>query len=432
MTHTNENNQETQGTGYIGIESINGIIADRDQNSIPKVFLRKEIGTSIFIPAVNFSSSFKEDIIRAILENFLASIYKNKIVFYVEDEEISKNTIESIFAKYKFENCDVENFLNCYSKSEFHFEESLDNTLGKCTLDLSFGDYRTRKVILSRETGMSIMHIKPLSTKFYVGIFQCLSDEGNKVLRSMEPPSHDKWDPNRHEDPKIGRKIMKTIRDWIRMKIQSSIVHSNTDEFNLDEAAEYFPLNDKNDNENSGNETAENNNTDAFTQTAKLSESKIVSRIRSSSSNGTSQAEKFDSNGENLSGYDPSGKNSEPANNKGNSYSGVNASSKNDHAGRQIPLTARMISSSDNENIFCIRSESDFCGEIAFAIAGIESDDNTNVKTAKNISSGNSFEIRNGKITGVEIKAGEMLKISVTFSEKERNSLKIKGYESDR
>ena len=89
----------TTGRGYYGIKKDNSpimkpLFLDND-------FTRIESGTDIYLIGFQNQKSWKDDIIEAVLEGFLISIYEENLEVIVSGEEISKNTLPFLMEKYK-------------------------------------------------------------------------------------------------------------------------------------------------------------------------------------------------------------------------------------------------------------------------------------------------------------------------------------------
>jgi hypothetical protein len=65
----------------------------------------------------------------------------------------------------------------------------------------------------------------------FSGLFVCEDPEGNRLLRSLEPPRHDKWDPKRAEEAEAAL-AYEELREWIRDEIRKLIPHVDEDQFN--------------------------------------------------------------------------------------------------------------------------------------------------------------------------------------------------------
>jgi hypothetical protein len=67
---------------------------------------------------------------------------------------------------------------------------------------------------------MRIFDYQPRACRVpFAGLFICTDSEGNKLLRMLEPPKHDAWDPKRVEDD-TGKKALTAIKEWIRDEVK--------------------------------------------------------------------------------------------------------------------------------------------------------------------------------------------------------------------
>ncbi len=109
--------------------------------------------------------------------------------------------------------------------------ERQDHDLGHCSLWITVSDDAAlpSKVGLMRKTGMLITTRQSGLIRFrgmrdFIAICRFEGDEGNELLRKMENPRHDQFEPERIEnDPKEqqrGRAALKRISDWIREEIR--------------------------------------------------------------------------------------------------------------------------------------------------------------------------------------------------------------------
>jgi hypothetical protein len=74
----------------------------------------------------------------------------------------------------------------------------------------------------------------------FSGLFICTDAGGNKLLRSLEPPKHDIWDPKRTDDDS-GRKALDEIKLWIREEVKKLNPPFSGKSFNESELAKYVP-----------------------------------------------------------------------------------------------------------------------------------------------------------------------------------------------
>ena len=70
------------------------------------------------------------------------------------------------------------------------------------------------------------------------------SDRGNELLRNMENPQHDRFEPDRlpEDEQRRGRSALKRITTWIREEVGKCATPASEGEAtDLDELAQYLP-----------------------------------------------------------------------------------------------------------------------------------------------------------------------------------------------
>jgi len=92
-----------------------------------------------------------------------------------------------------------------------------------------------------RKTGMRICDYQPKACRVpFSGLFICRDPEGNKLLRQLEPPKHDSWDPKRLEGD-AGKQALDEIKLWIRDEVKKLNPLFSGKSFNESELAKYVP-----------------------------------------------------------------------------------------------------------------------------------------------------------------------------------------------
>lgn len=93
---------------------------------------------------------------------------------------------------------------------------------------------------MARQSGMKIFDYQPRACRVpFSGLFLCKDPAGNPLLRQMEPPRHDVWDPKRIEGD-AGRKALEAIKSWIRDEVKKlNPLHSGSS-FDESELAKYI------------------------------------------------------------------------------------------------------------------------------------------------------------------------------------------------
>ena len=247
VTHKNRDGKLTQGTGFIGDYDPDGgeggepvFRAVRDQSKIPAQFRRTEPGTDIWIIGYRSGPEWSNDLIRSILMNFWPAIYRGSIEFSVGDKLISKaNLAELINAHIGQEDFDAHHFHKAIASQPI--KKTL-NHVGACELYLTASaPDLPRRICMVRNTGMKIYDYQPKACRVpFSGLFICTDQDGNKLLRKLEPPKHDIWDPKRIEDG-TGKKALDEIKLWIREEVKKLNPLFAGSSFNESELAKYIP-----------------------------------------------------------------------------------------------------------------------------------------------------------------------------------------------
>jgi len=261
VTHFNAENLRTQATGYIGLyemqEQEPRYLSVRDGNLIPRGFRRNEgeYGTDIYIPAYRDAVSWQANLTISVLNNFWPAICLGKILFKIGSSTVSKANVESCVEKYRGQrNFEAYRYFRAYRYGT-KFSGTLEH-VGRSELWLiEDSEKEPNPIAVARKNGMIIdawgnfRSRKPIS-----GFFMCHDGKGNKILRMMEPPRHDMWDPKRRED---GAEIVGTIRKWIRECIKEFLPVDDAESFDIDGFSKFIP--DMTD-EEAGEETFDDEN----------------------------------------------------------------------------------------------------------------------------------------------------------------------------
>jgi len=235
-----ENGKNHEGRIYLG----NGDerLSVRNINQIPDVFKRDEPGLSQYVMGVELGSSWYLDFAKAILRNYWmlliedgleVELFKNGTCLLKINSNNSADLLEKLFKK------DTEEYsLTPYGNPYLFYEAYIDGIkidfeiplLGKCSFYYKESDLGENNVAYLRNGMVIFSKIeKRLIGANVTGVFKCDSDFGNEILRKMEPPKHDSFEPqmleDNHEDlnRKDGEKILNQIKSKIRDVIKSLI-----------------------------------------------------------------------------------------------------------------------------------------------------------------------------------------------------------------
>lgn len=231
-------NQKTSGIGYYGDLDGNRPVEYIDE--LEKINQRDEVGTDVFVCGFNcidLNDYWIKEVITAVLDSFMVSICRGKLIVRVQGNEINKNNIGDYIKKYY--KIDLSGMKSTYG-NYLAFTDSSSKTyeldfhrLGKLKLRLFVSDQEKldRKVLVVRKSGMKLFRLGNLS-KFvsFSGVLELEGKSINKYFREMESVSHDKWEPGRHSNSKEAKKYYDEIKEWIR-----KIILDNADEMTTEE-----------------------------------------------------------------------------------------------------------------------------------------------------------------------------------------------------
>lgn len=246
-TITNENDEDTQGIGYyfdpIELQPI------KDKEKILPPYQREEYGTDKFVLGFNDNKNWKERLIDEVVSCYLLAIYRETLEVHVEDTIINKSTLPKIIDLIKQYNEDslalqyYEVLTSSLTKDFSNFFETDINTKEKIILRLIVKDGFKKKVGLHRSTGMKIFDKGHFHVPFdFSGVLVVEGERLNSILRKMEPPTHDKWDPNLYkENEKYGKKLIKSINKWINDSVKSLLKNNTNKDFHIKGIEELLP-----------------------------------------------------------------------------------------------------------------------------------------------------------------------------------------------
>lgn len=247
----NEQNEDTQGVGhYQKIEDNKKLspIFEDDDCEFRNEFNREELGTDIIIVGFNEINKWKEKIEKAIIKNFFLAIKEGKLIVEIDKDIINQ---ASIADKIIFKYANDKEMLT--TKQLYETVETPDvikkNNIFQAGDDVELylkteNDYR-KTIANFRTTGMLIGTYSKRFLQSYAAVLVVRGAELGELLRSTEPPKHDKWDYNLiSKKEKIKRdnakNAIKKINDWVVdvLKEQYETVTENEID---SEVGEYLP-----------------------------------------------------------------------------------------------------------------------------------------------------------------------------------------------
>lgn len=244
MSHEDEAGNETQGTGFYGLKKNCEEITDHIPRSIRILDSSDNPihGTSVAIVGFRETTDWKRRVAASAVANFFYAIGTGKLSVIVEPEEsgefteceINSNSLDDWF-QYLVDFSDPDGSGDSVREAQTFWElsqdkpvaEKQDNDLGHCRLWIRTAEGLPSKVGIVRRIGMLITTqlsglIRFSGYRDFAAL--CVFDDpaGNELLRRMENPAHDRFEPKRlpEDEQARGRRALKRITDWIREEIK--------------------------------------------------------------------------------------------------------------------------------------------------------------------------------------------------------------------
>ena len=253
MSHRGPNDQETQGTGFFGlVDGCRALVGDAVPERIATIEGRSGTGTSLWIAGFDEGDDWQLRIASSVIENFFSAIADNKLEVTLETNQMmdQRNLMgieqDNLAEWFDLLGADADDanaeddalvearaFFEIMQGNEATLREHYDPDLGHCVLYIKVGDGLPSKVALIRQTGMLITS-EQRGAKGRTGLqkFPGLRDfaavcrfdsvEGNELLRQMENPQHNQFEPDRlpEEERSKGRRALNRVAQWIRAEIR--------------------------------------------------------------------------------------------------------------------------------------------------------------------------------------------------------------------
>ena len=248
MSHNSENGR-TQGIGFYGLKD--GCRDIKGKDDIVDCFrvlgpdrLPVE-GTSLLVAGFKSTKDWRHQIAKGVVENFFYAIAKGNLTVLIEpdqdttsdDLEIDKDSLPNWLEKLDEESEDntlrdsiirqTKDFWNLINDADLVPIEKQDNTFGHCKLLIQVARGLPSRVGFVRRSGMLITTEQKNLKRFpryedFIALCVFEDPDGNELLRLMENPQHDQFEPSRlpEADQQRGRRGLNHITKWIRERIK--------------------------------------------------------------------------------------------------------------------------------------------------------------------------------------------------------------------
>lgn len=423
VSHIGPDNDIKQRAGFYGIKGYESI---RNLNLIPDFFKRQKRGTDIFVMGYKAQDDWKERLIRSVLNNFWLAILNGDLEVLIKDGDkkaITKENLRDNLDIYGPE--EARAYYEAATNWTERFEQELKH-LGKCVLYVRKQDGYPRRVMMARKPRMVVQEkVNHVLREPYAGVFICDDERGNRLLRDLEPPAHDKWDRERSEE---GPAAIRELDDFIKQSLKSMGEAMSTEPQDIPGLDRYLP---------------DSEDRDYATQfgiepldTEKLSEEETGREVGTVKEPTLLETEKVIRKGIVTNKQPGKITTAPPSESDGGSKGRATGTGSGEKEGMRINTASINFrsfvqkSKDDLEYHFIITGREDCEGAIKIAAVG---DDNTypvELSSARDLDKKKEYEIQGSLIEGLEIKAGKTLRLAVKLASKKKYALGIENYAS--
>lgn len=430
MSHYDDDEDTRQGFGYWGRGQKCLPIEGESDEAVPSWLKRTNAqqthaetrGTSVNILGFTGQSNWEDVLAASVAENFFAALWQGKLEVDINNKWIlSKDTLDNVFASeevkdvislYKSEPeyfLSSKKFLNAEKQTEDVIVENTENRdLGHCTVKILLGEDYPKRVGIIRNGMLITQELQQLRRfsdfKEFVAVVECHNNKGNQLLRAMEPPRHDDFEPERLPSPemqRLGRRAIKDLGKWVREMLKRHAQDEAKEVTEIDELKDYLG------DEEEGEGNSEGDEINPLGK-IRLRAKPVKKTARSALGAGTKGGGGND-NGEN-SGEGSGGESS-------GSGSGEN-SGNNAAANVQLNNLRAVISAPKKRRISVTP---DYTGKVEIQVFDSGADTNA----VLNIAAADIGNIKKGKITDIELTQGQRISFEVTLEREHRGSMKV-------
>jgi hypothetical protein len=247
MTHKGNDNEKKQPIGFVGKSvlqvgrgySVSRPVLDRSESPAAFSQFRKqnEKGTDIFIIGFSPASGWVDELKVELALNFFPAIADGVVEFLVHGDRIDKSNIKELLDGWRVsppESADAD-MKKAITSACWYFraKEQKPTTrrfsvLGDVSLsiiagrpeDIKLFGEMPNKCFMCRSNRMLIRARGITSPMPIVAYMICDDEEGNELLRQMEPPTHNDWEKDR--DKTQGQRAYKDLVEvyaWLRSEV---------------------------------------------------------------------------------------------------------------------------------------------------------------------------------------------------------------------
>ncbi len=175
----------------------------------------------MFVFGFEDGEAWKEKIIQSVLENFFVAIHEHRLIVVVDGTRIDNMSLSDLMREHFGDdgaNSDCAKYYESFTSddSKFYSLEDFEG-LGEVELHILPGHKFPKRVAMVRQTGMLVFYKGHFQTPMkFAGVMRAKGKEINELLRSLENPSHNSWEVERHENPAYAKRIVQNLYAWVR------------------------------------------------------------------------------------------------------------------------------------------------------------------------------------------------------------------------
>jgi len=213
VSHNHPDGGVSQPTGFLGGSSGTSV---RALTRVPAKFRRLQHGTDVIVLGFPATDNWQNDLLYSVLDNSWPAIHFGDLEVKVGDITVNKANLNALLETFSGQEGFTANlFYEAFTTPTHKFAVALP-WLHEVTLYLKADEAELpKRIAMVRKTGMKVFEKTFRSMIPFCGVFMCRNDHGNKLLREMEPPRHDVWDPD-HPEKGANRKIESEYIAFIR------------------------------------------------------------------------------------------------------------------------------------------------------------------------------------------------------------------------
>ena len=267
MSHLDDAGQTRRGTGFWGqrkgclpVTQLSAAVPGWLRMTGPDDDLGGQRGTMLSIVGFAAAKGWQHVLAANIVENFFGAIWRGDLEIEIKDgPTITAATLDDLLKSAsvraaiadqpgepdRFDH--VATYLAALrGGGEVEVARTENFHLGTCELRILVGENLPKRVAVLRN-GMLITEGLPGLKRFsdfkeFSAVLQCTAEKGLVLLRAMEPPRHNAFEPDRlaPDRRQAGRTALRELADWVRKMLIRHAKDPVQEETNLDELADYF------------------------------------------------------------------------------------------------------------------------------------------------------------------------------------------------